>query len=376
VKIAILSNDLIPGMGLPVAAPGIRAWGLALGLRELGHDVTIILEGWMMSQAWRSTVPPPVPRGCTILYPKRIREYVRAHGIQALVITNSNHATNLGDLGDCRLVYDFFAPKMLELAENIARQDLAEAIAALEQQKLAALAKSDAVVVNGAKKLDYVRDWMARSGGPDLPVAVVNPGLPPMLPEPGPTGPLQVIVSGYLQPWSHPGAWVDAVLPLLDEGQVDLHLLVGFHWGQRQARATMSPEMQRLAEHPAVRRHRLLRLGDFRRLLARCHLSIDVFARNPERELAMVTRSVVALSCGLPVMHVPFSEVSGWIEEYDAGWLVDEDDVTAMRSVLQGAAADLSTLEPKRGGALAVARKVLEPGVAAQPLERILQDIT
>jgi hypothetical protein len=375
-RIAILSNDLIPGMGRPVAAPGIRVWGLALGLRELGHEVAIILDEWMISVAWRSTVPPPLPSGCTILKPRRIQEYVRTHGIQALVITNSNHAANLGDLGDCKLVYDFFAPKMLELVQNVAREDLAEATAILEQQKLAALAKSDAVVVNGAKKLDYVRDWMARSGVPDLPLAVVNPGLPPMTPEPCPTGRLQVIVSGYLQPWSHPGAWVDAVLPLIDEGAVDLHLLVGAHWGQRQTRGEMTPEMQRLADHPSVRSHRLLRLGDFRSLLARSHLSLDVFARNPERELAMVTRSVVALSCGLPVMHVPFSEVSGWIKEYDAGWLVDEDDVTSMRSILEEAAADLTTLEPKRSGALAVAREVLEPGVAAQPLERIIRDIT
>jgi glycosyltransferase involved in cell wall biosynthesis len=376
VKIAILSNDLIPGMGLPVAAPGIRTWGLALGLRELGHDVTLILEQWMISQVWQSTVPPPLPPGCVIIAPKRIREYVQAHEIQALVITNSNHATSLGDLGDCRLVYDFFAPKMLELAENVARTDLAQAKAHLERQKLAALARSDAVVVNGAKKLDYVREWMTRSGVPDLPVAVVNPGVPPVPPESSRTGPLQVIVSGYLQPWSRPGAWAEAIIPLLDEGTIDLHLLVGFHWGQRQARAEMTPEMKRLAEHPAVRRHSLLRFGDFRSLLARCHLSLDVFARNPERELAMVTRSVVALSCGLPVMHVPFSEVSGWIEEYDAGWLVDEDDVAAMRSVLADAASDLATLEPKRAGAIAVSREVLEPAVAAAPLEQILREIT
>jgi hypothetical protein len=156
---------------------------------------------------------------------------------------------------------------------------------------------------------------------------------------------------------------------------VDLHLLVGFHWGQRRARATMTPEMKRLAEHPAVRRHGLLRFGDFRSLLANCHLSLDVFARNPERELAMVTRSVVALSSGLPVMHVPFSEVSGWIDEYDAGWLVDEDDPAAMGAILREAASDLSTLKAKRAGAVAVAGEVLEPSIAAQPLEEIIREI-
>ena len=374
-RVAILANDVVPGMGLPVAAPGIRAWGMAEGLRALDHDVVVIIEPWVLSTVWTAPLPPPVPRGCLVLRPNRIAEYVRTHRVEALVICNSNHAAALGQLGDCRLVYDFFAPKMLELAENVARSDHADALAALEKRKLAAIARSDAVAVNGAKKLPYVREWLARSGVPDLPCAVVNPGVPPIAPEPPEDGPLRAIVTGYLQPWSQPGAWAGAVMPLLDEGAMTLDLLVARHWGQRQTQEPVPQELQTLYQHPSVVRHDALRLGDLRRLLSRSHVSIDVFARNPERELAMVTRSVVALATGLPVLHVPFTEVSPWIETYGAGWLVDDDDALAMTDALGAVAADRARLGQARDGAVAVSHEVLDPAVAAAPLSELLDRI-
>ncbi len=374
-RIAILSNDVVPGMGLPVAAPGLRAWGMAEGLRAHGHDVTVIIEPWLISTVWTAPVPPPTPRGCVAIRPKKIADYVRVHGTEALIICNSNHARSIGDLGDCRLVYDFFAPKVLEMSENVAREDLEEALAKLEQNKLDAIGRSDAIAVNGAKKVPYVREWMARGGVPDLPLAVVNPGLPPMESTPPTDGPLRAIVTGYLQPWSRPGAWAAAVLPLLDEGLMTLDLLVAHHWGQRQTRESVPQELQRLLEHPAVERHGALRFGDFRKLLAGCHLSIDVFTRNPERELAMVTRSVVALATGVPVLHVPFTEVSPMIEEYDAGWLVDGADPVEITSVLHDLAVDRPRVAAARDGAQRLAREVLAPAAAAAPLSDLVEKI-
>lgn len=374
-RVVVLSNDVVPGMGMPVAAPGLRAWGMAEGLRDLGHDVTIVVEPWLVGTVWQGRIPPPTPPGCILLRPQRLAEYVRTHEVEALVICNSNHAPALGDLGSCRLVYDFFAPKVLEMSENVARDDLEEALEKLRERKTAALARSDAVVSNGAKKVPYVRDWMARSGVPDLPLAVVNPGIPPIAPHPPEDGPLRAVVTGYLQPWSRPGAWAAAVLPLLDEGLMTLDLLVARHWGQRKTRESMPQELQRLIEHPAVVRHDALRFGDFRRLLSGCHLSIDVFTRNPERELAMVTRSVVALAGGLPVLHVPFTEVSPMIEEHDAGWLVDGGDPGEITDVLRRVAGDPDELRSAREGAVEVSRRVLAPAVAAAPLSELLEKL-
>lgn len=374
-RVVILANDIVPGMGLPVAAPGLRAWGMAEGLRGLGHQVTVVVDPWRIGTVWDRALPAPLPRGTVVVRPRRVAEYVRTHGADALIICNSNHAEVLGDLGDCRLVYDFFAPKMLEQAENVARADLEQALANLERRKLAALARSHAVAINGAKKIPYVSDWLQRAGVPDLPTAVVNPALPAVTPRPRADGPLRVIVAGYLQPWSKPGAWAAAVVPLLNEGVMTLDLLVARHWGERHVKTPMPAELERLIQHPASTHHNALRFTDFRELLSVCDLSIDVFARNPERELAMVTRSVVALSVGLPVMHVPFTEVSPWIEQHGAGWLVDDDDPDAMTDILREMAADRAALAKARAGAVEVARTVLDPVVANRPLHDLLEQI-
>ncbi len=374
-RVAILANDVVPGMGMPVAAPGLRAWGMAEGLRALGCDVTLIIEPGLVGTVWDRVLPPPTPRGAITLRASRVADYVRVHAVEALVICNSNHAPALGDLGGCRLVYDFFAPKLLEMSENVAREDLDEALDHLRGRKLTALARSDAVVSNGAKKVPYVREWMRRSGVPDLPLAVVNPGIPPLPPAPQRRGPLRAIVTGYLQPWSRPGAWATAALPLLDDGVMSLDLLVARHWGQRATREELPQELIRLFEHPAVTRHGSLRLGDFRSLLSGCDLSIDVFARNPERELAMVTRSVVALAGGLPVLHPQFTEVSPVIEEYHAGWLVQGDDPVEIADVLRRLAQDRASVELAQQGAVRASHEVFDPAVAAAPFVRLLEEI-
>lgn len=374
-RVVVLANDVVPGMGLAVAAPGLRAWGLALGLRAHGHDVTVVLDQRAVRRAWRGQVSPPLPPGCLILKSSTLHRYVRAHDVDALVVTNSNHVGLLGDLGRCRLIYDFFAPKVLEMSQETGAVDLEESLEALATRKRQALARSDAVVVNGAKKLPYVRRWLDEAGVPDLPVEVVTMALPPAPAEPA-TGargdrPLRAIITGYLQPWSRPGPVEGPLTALLDRGALTLDLLVGEHWGSGKA-AEVHPELQALTSRPGVTRHGLLRFDDFRRLLARCDLSIDVFSRNPERELAMVTRSVVALSCGVPVMHVPFTEVSPLIEEHDAGWLVEPGDVDAMTEVLVQA-QDPAVLARKRAGAERVAREVLDPPVATLPLVALLE---
>lgn len=376
-KVAVLANDVTPDMGLPVAAPGLRAWGLARGLRAHGHDVTVFVDSRVAAEAWRGSVPPQPPTHGLVGHPRAISRYVVTHGVDALVMTNSNHIKRIEDIGDCKLVYDFFAPKMLELAEHAVRltpEELDEALTSLAERKIMALQRSDAVIINGAKKVGYVEEWLGRAGVPSLPHAVVNMPVPP-LPAAAPAdGPVHAVVSGYIQPWSQPGAWVDAVLPLLDDGSLVLHLLVTRHWGSK-AELAMPPALERLAAHPNVVRHGQLAFGDFRRLLARCHLSIDVFERNPERELAMVTRSVVALSCGLPVMHVGFTEVSDIIAEHGAGWIVEHDDGEAMAAVLREVVADPARLAQAREGAVRVAREVFEPAAATAPLHDLLETI-
>jgi glycosyltransferase involved in cell wall biosynthesis len=113
--------------------------------------------------------------------------------------------------------------------------------------------------------------------------------------------------------------------------------------------------------------------SEFREFLAGVDVSIDLFQHNLEREYAMVTRSIVSLACGVPVIHPPFTEVSPMIEEYDAGWLVDPDDTAALEGIVRALLEDPGLLRRKKKNARALASEVLEPSVAVGPLLRILE---
>ena len=40
-----MSNDVVPGMGVPVAAPGLRVFGLEQGLRAAGVPTIVVVAG-------------------------------------------------------------------------------------------------------------------------------------------------------------------------------------------------------------------------------------------------------------------------------------------------------------------------------------------
>lgn len=371
--VVLLSNDVVPGQAVPVAAPGLRVWGLQEGLKAHGVRVDTFVVEHVVDGRWSRHVPAPVQRGVRLLRARKVGRFLDTHRPDALVVTNSNYLDEIDTGGVSRVVYDFFAPKMLELAYQ--GEDGAYPLQRLQQlrrRKIRSLERADAVIVNGRKKLPYVYGWLLQTDRDvrGIPVATVNMCLPPMIEEPAP-GTVRVAVSGYLQPWSKPGPWADALVPLLDEGACALDLMVASHWGGDEE-TPLHPGFRALIEHPTVEARSALPFSEFRAILARAHVSVDLFTWNLEREHAMVTRSVVALATGVPVVHPPFTEVAPLIREYDAGWLVDPDDPEAIAELLRGIVEEPELIRSRRKGARRLASEVLDPEVAVRPLLDII----
>ena len=141
-EIVVVSNDVVPGMALPVAAPGLRAWGVAAGLRAHGHRTVLAVDASVVSRAWTWGVPPTRQRDVIVATPTQIGDLIRTRRPRAVVITNSNLFDELGDLGETALIFDFFAPKVLELEQQQPWAGQAEAVAALRARKLRALKAS------------------------------------------------------------------------------------------------------------------------------------------------------------------------------------------------------------------------------------------
>jgi glycosyltransferase involved in cell wall biosynthesis len=297
---------------------------------------------------------------------------LRAEAPATVVTINFNQIDHLEAAPGLTFVFDGFAPRLLEREHRDPGTFPAGPLQRLEEQKLRALQLCDAVIVNGHRKVDYYRSWLERAGRGDeaVPLRVVEMPVAPAAPDPVP-GPLRVAVAGYLQPWSPPGPWLDVLGDHLDDG-LEADAVVARHWGGAAEAAEM-PEVARFLAHPRVTVHPPLRFGEFGRLLSRAHLAIDLFPRTREREYAMVTRTVVALASGLPVIHPPFTEVSPLIEEYGAGWLLEEGDLESLVGVLDTIRADRSLVSGKAAGARRLAAERLDPPVAVRPLVEIIE---
>ena len=380
-KVFILSNDVVPGLGMPVAAPGLRAFGLAEGLRANGVKVkTIVTRGFTDRQWLRfgRSVPHPTAPHTEVVSARRLARYLEANAPAVAVLINSNQVDHLRPIRGVRFVLDFFAPKMLETLYQHGEGYPKEELAALRRRKIRAIELADAFIVNGKKKLPYFLAWMLQADRDvrKLPIEVVNMCAPTSFSgEAGPVGSgVRFAVAGYLQTWSTLGSWVKVVERQLERPGMNLDLLLPWHWGGAAERTHESKaDLDRLEGHASVTTHGPMTFSEFQAFLSGVDISIDLFQHNLEREYAMVTRSVISLACGVPVIHPPFTEVSPMIAEYDAGWLVEPTDTAALERILGGILDDSDVVRRKKANARALATEVLDPAVAVKPLLRIME---
>jgi len=373
-RVVIIANDVTPGLGLPAAAPGLRAFGLAEGLSAHGLEVVTVVPKPLLEQLWANrAAPPPLRPGTIALHPDEMAAYLATREPATVVMTNSNQVRSLRRSAGLRHVFDFFAPKMLELAYQYGEDHPDEQLLQLRERKIAALDLADAVAINGTKKLGYVLGWIMQTHHDPrrLPLDVVNMAVPGIERPGRRDGPLRFAIAGYLQGWSIPGQWLQVVADhVAGNEDVSLEILLQTHWGQSRAGFPV-PLVDTLLALPNVTSHPVMRFGEFQQFLSGIDVAIDLFARSLEREYAMVTRTVVAIACGVPVIHPPFTEVSPFIEAYDAGWLHAAEDIDSLPDLLasispEGAAA-------KAGNARKLWSEVFEPRRATEPLVSLIE---
>ena len=380
-KVFILSNDVVPSLGMPVAAPGLRAFGLAEGLRANGVKVkTLVTRGFTDRQWLRfgRSVPHPTAPHAEVVSARRLARYLETNAPAVAVLINSNQVDHLRPIRGVRYVLDFFAPKMLETLYQHGEGYPRDELAALRRRKIRAIELADAFIVNGKKKLPYFLAWMLQADRDvrTLPVEVVNMCAPVSFSgEAGPVGSgVRFAVAGYLQSWSTLGSWVKVVERQLERPGMRLDLLLPWHWGGAAERSHESrADLDRLERNGSVTTHGPMTFSEFQAFLSKIDVSIDLFQHNLEREYAMVTRSVISLACGVPVIHPPFTEVSPMIAEYDAGWLIDPPDTKVLEDVIGGILDDPDLVRRKKENARALASEVLDPAVAVKPLLRIME---
>jgi len=355
-RVLVLATEVVPLPGLPTNGGGLRGWSLARGLESAGLDVTLLFPREPLDALAPALDPAAVEAAMAQTFSwADPGAAIRQHSPDVVVCCSWFLAARL-DHCPTPLAVDLAGPILLEFLY----QDHAKAreFAALKPR---GLALADFVACAGERQRAYFYPWLMLAGfdQDDLTTRVatvpisVAPDPAASTDAPGNAEP-SILCAGVVLPWQDPLVPLRATLETLERrerGTLDLFLYAhpehsrGARWmGWVREEAARRP---RLRLHPERQRPYAELLAEYRR----ADLAFDLFARNPERELAFNTRTVDYLACGLPPLYNDYAELAGPIARYDAGYVVDPSDAAAVGAAVGAALDDPAGLAARRANA-------------------------
>ena len=323
----------MPRVEVPSSGPGLRALNLASGLAAHGHEIIVATPA--VSNRLSKRIEP----SNRLLHPETVEVTVAFEGLpnfirirkpDAVILTNYinfhyllNKSTRK-DLGSASLIYDFFAPRILEQrAGNIIAN---ETLAAEIERKRNAFRNADAFLLNGSKKRGYLIAWLALSGTALSKPIVKSPFCVPTSFPNFRSKPVanrthhSAVVSGTRHAWTSANLEIVDLLPrLANLGWKLTH--IGTPQFETSALSFNSNLSYLISEGFTSTSD--LDFLTFIDTLQDADLSIDIFNMTRERELAYLIRTAVALSAGVPVIHPFNTELSPIIKSHNLGFCID-----------------------------------------------------
>jgi hypothetical protein len=328
--VLVLTTEPLPLPGRTTTGAGLRAFGLAAGLRSRGFKVTIA------SAAAGEAEDNSCFEGMQVCHFRRgeLNPLLQKASPEVIVLQHWGLARDLPEV-TVPLAIDLAGPHLLERAywgSNRLDADLTE--------KLAALRRADFVTVSGVYQRHYFYPFLMMAGF-DIRkehIPVIPFSVPPIVPEASPTQrePLSFVYGGAFLAWQDPA---ESIRWLLEEmhmaGRGKLYFHGGPHPVLDASGGRFSALLETLRQDPFAEVIGYLPYDELMARYQRYSVALDLMAFNPERELAFTTRTMFYLYCGLPVIYNSYSELSQVIREKKCGWTIAEDDEQAFRTVVR-----------------------------------------
>ncbi len=139
---------------------------------------------------------------------------------------------------------------------------------------------------------------------------------------------------GVFLPWQDPSISLSVLVEILNQLSAGKLYFFGskdrVDWGNTGIFESLMSELQK---SPRVIAPGMVSHDELISKYTKAHVAIDLMKRNPERSLAF-TSTVEYLWCGLPVIYNNYAELSDYIRDYNAGWIVDPEDKDAIAAVI------------------------------------------
>jgi glycosyltransferase involved in cell wall biosynthesis len=349
----------------------VRAYYLGRGLAERGVEVVWLYPAFLEEHA-RADVP--VPAGITV------RSYADGADLRAQIDRERPDAVLVGywellehfpEGSPYPVVVDVVAPRILESLFE-AQRDLSE-----ESRRLVELyRRADLFLAGNERQRHFLVPWLILAGfrcAAAAPVAVVpistEPASAPAIPRPGASGPWRFVAGGVTWPWRRAEAYLEPLVATLPEGPGGLELFAGKY--VYAAAGGGAPEPRWPAD--VVTPRDLLPYGAMQEFLeSSADVGVELAEYNLEREFSQSFRSAEFLRHGLPLLCNRYVELAGWVERYDAGWVVDgpADVPAAVREIFRSRAR----WEEKSRNARRLVQERLHYARTIEPILEFLRD--
>lgn len=366
-RVLVVTTEPLPLPGRPATGAGLRAWGLAQGLRAGGLDVRLLMpRDADATFGGGERAPTATDPDWIVRFDRtRLTERVAAENPDVIVMQHWGLMRELGEV-DCPLAIDLAGPHLLERrfwGSRTPEADLSE--------KLDALRRADYLTAGGTRQRLYFLPFLAMAGW-----AMEDPDLLPVIPfsfkaaeDIPPLRAGRLIYGGFFLPWQDPAPAIETALDVLDRsGAGELVFVGGAHPSLDVSRGRFEPLLNRLTAHPRVRTLGPMSFDDYWALLREGGVALDLMRRNAERELAFTTRTVVYLAAGLPVIHDNYSELGAAIARTGAGWSVDPDNRDGLAGLLEHLIGGRLELGSHCHAALELLRSELDWEQTVEPL--------
>jgi len=324
--VLVITSDILPLKGQSTTGAALRAWGLGEGLRSCGHDVEFAMS--------REAAEACKYRGREVhlFEPENLDKLVNRVDPDILLFQHWPLLGYLKKRSRAYIVVDFHGPLLLET--HFREPECVEKVIGI---KLECLSLADYFTCAGTKQLYYYLAWLLVAGLDlhEFPISVIPFSLSPDLPNHSswPEEPI-FVYGGIFLPWQDPSLGLKV---LTEEMETSRRGELRFFGGKHPWMTLPSERFEKLRQqltnsdrvhfYPPTPRDKLI--DEY----TRASVAWDVMARNPEREMAFTSRTVEYLWCGLPVVYNNYAELSNYIAEYNAGWIVDPADEAQMRQI-------------------------------------------
>ena len=274
---------------------------------------------------------------------------------------------NLGLL----VVLDFVAPRPLEdLFEN--PQGVQDNMRRLRD----AMGRCDLVLTGNELQSHLLISSLLESGHDlreGLPVLTVPLGASPATPpasKPGAEG-ATLVMGGVVWPWRREQTWLDAIEQAALAAPAPVHVMrfegnYRLH-GKEEGRGDDS------ADRGVIQVSPLLPYPEYSQYLSeQAHVGVELADWNVERAFSQSFRSLDFLRHGLPLICNRYLPLARLLEQYDAGWLVDEPQ--DLQNIVHSITTNPQEWQQKSNAALKLANEALSLQTTTEPLLRWLED--